>query len=186
MRVLYVSYDGALDPLGRSQVVPYLEGLAALGFRHDLVTFEKPGRMVGVEDRAAMRSRLERSGITWHPLPYTKRPPVLSTARDLFLGIRHSRDLMRRDSFDLIHARSYPAALIAREVGRAAGVPYIFDIRGLYPEERVDGGLWRAGGPLYRIAKRVEGALYRDAAAVVTLTEASLPWIRGILGRVGS
>ena len=41
MNALYVSYDGALDPLGRSQVVPYLEGLAARGWRFDLVTFEE-------------------------------------------------------------------------------------------------------------------------------------------------
>ena len=41
---LYLSYDGALDPLGRSQVVPYLEGLSGRGWRFDLVTFEKGER----------------------------------------------------------------------------------------------------------------------------------------------
>lgn len=46
MHALYVSYDGALDPLGRSQVVPYLEGLAARGWSHDLVTFEKDRKSV--------------------------------------------------------------------------------------------------------------------------------------------
>ena len=40
--VLYLSYDGALDPLGQSQVVPYVTGLASLGFRMRLVSFEKP------------------------------------------------------------------------------------------------------------------------------------------------
>ena len=40
--VLYLSYDGALDPLGQSQVVPYVTGLASLGFRMCLVSFEKP------------------------------------------------------------------------------------------------------------------------------------------------
>ena len=33
MNAIYVSYDGALDPLGRSHVVPYLEGLSARGAR---------------------------------------------------------------------------------------------------------------------------------------------------------
>ena len=42
MTVLYLSYDGALDPLGQSQVVPYVIGLASLGFRMRLISFEKP------------------------------------------------------------------------------------------------------------------------------------------------
>ena len=28
-RVLYLSYDGALEPLGQSHILPYLRGLAA-------------------------------------------------------------------------------------------------------------------------------------------------------------
>src|SRR5262245_48131003 len=41
LRVIYVSYDGALDPLGASQVVPYLLGLAERGVAVTLVSFEK-------------------------------------------------------------------------------------------------------------------------------------------------
>jgi len=185
VRVLYLSYDGALDPLGRSQVVPYLEGLSAQGIRHDLITFEKPARAAVAEDVAAMRQRLAAHRIGWHPLPYTKRPPVLATAWDLARGIRLAKRLARDSSYALIHARSYPAAVIARAVGRSLRIPYVFDIRGLYPEERVDGGLWKAGGVVHRVTKRVEADLYRDCAAVVTLTEASLPWISGLLAEVG-
>ncbi len=42
MRGLYVSYDGALDPLGATQVLPYLRGLSSLGVGLDLISFEKP------------------------------------------------------------------------------------------------------------------------------------------------
>ena len=42
--VLYVSYDGVLDPLGSSQVVPYVAGLAGHGFSPTLISFEKPER----------------------------------------------------------------------------------------------------------------------------------------------
>ncbi len=41
MSVLYFSYSGALDPLGSSQVLPYVYGLADLGYRMRLVSFEK-------------------------------------------------------------------------------------------------------------------------------------------------
>ena len=39
--VLYISYDGMTDPLGQSQVLPYLEGLSQQGFRFTLLSFEK-------------------------------------------------------------------------------------------------------------------------------------------------
>jgi glycosyltransferase involved in cell wall biosynthesis len=175
MNALYVSYDGALDPLGRSQVVPYLEGLSARGWGFDLVTFEKEERWRDEGSRRDMEERLAAARIEWSPLRYHKRPPVLSTAADIRAGVRRLRALVRARRPALLHARSYPSAVIARIVGRSERIPYVFDIRGFYAEERVDGGLWRQGGPLYRVTKRVERGLLRDAAAVVTLTRASVP-----------
>ena len=178
MDALYLSYDGALDPLGRSQVVPYLEGLSGQGWRFDLVTFEKEERWRDPDSRRAMEARLAAGGIRWRPLRYHKRPPVVSTARDIAAGIRLVRRLVRERRPALLHARSYPAALVARLVGRSERIPYVFDIRGFYADERVDGGLWRKDGLLYRATKRIERDLLRDAAAVVTLTKASVPVLR--------
>lgn len=178
MDALYLSYDGALDALGRSQVVPYLEGLSGRGWRFDLVTFEKEERWRESDSRRAMEDRLAEAGINWRPLPYHKRPPVVSTARDVAAGVRLVRRLVRERRPVLLHARSYPAALVARLVGRTERIPYVFDIRGFYADERVDGGLWRRDGLLYRATKRIERDLLRDAAAVVTLTQASIPVLR--------
>jgi glycosyltransferase involved in cell wall biosynthesis len=58
----------------------------------------------------------------------------------------------------------------------------LFDIRGFWADERVEGGLWRPNGLLYRVAKRCERRFFADADAVVTLTQASLPQIRAWTG----
>ncbi len=184
--VLYVSYDGALDPLGHSQVVPYVEGLAARGYRFHLLTFEKRWRWGDEAARDAMRERLEASGITWHPLPYHRRPPVAATARDIAVGLGAAGRIHADDPLSLVHARSYPSALIAQRLGRATGVPFVFDMRGFYPEERVDGGLWHEGGPLFQVAKRLERDFLREAAAVVTLTDASVPILEDEMRAAGS
>ena len=42
--VLYISYDGMTDPLGQSQVLPYLIGLSKSGYSFDLISFEKKER----------------------------------------------------------------------------------------------------------------------------------------------
>ena len=38
--VLYISYDGMTDPLGQSQVLPYLSGLSKEGYSFHLISFE--------------------------------------------------------------------------------------------------------------------------------------------------
>jgi glycosyltransferase involved in cell wall biosynthesis len=186
MEVLYVSYDGALDPLGQSQVLPYIEGLSGRGYRFSLLTFEKPERFADAPARRALEERLARSGVRWHPLPYTKRPPLLSTAFDLARGAREARRIASERGLRLVHARSYPSSLIAQSVARRQGIPWIFDMRGFYPEERTDGGLWRENGAVYKVAKRLEAGFLRDAGAVVTLTEASLPPLRALMRDVGA
>jgi glycosyltransferase involved in cell wall biosynthesis len=171
-RVLYISYDGMGEPLGQGQVLAYLEPLAA-EFQITLISFEKPGG-----DREGLEARMRRAGIDWRPLPYHDSVPVLSTLRDIVRGVRLARRAGHRSNPDLVHVRSYVAGCIALLAG--ARPPLIFDIRGFWADERVEGGMWRRGGMLDRLVRLVERALLRRASAVVTLTEASVPHLRGL------
>jgi glycosyltransferase involved in cell wall biosynthesis len=175
--VIYISYDGASEPLGRSQVVSYLRLLADTT-KITLVSFEKPG---GADDPETARL-LAEAGIQWRPLPYHRRPPVLSTLWDVAEGVRAMRAELRRSPADIVHVRSYVPALIAVLSGRRRRWALLFDIRGFWVDERVDGGLWKRGGLLHRVGKRCERWFFREADAVVTLTRASVPQIRRWLG----
>jgi glycosyltransferase involved in cell wall biosynthesis len=177
-QVIYVSYDGAAEPLGQSQVVAYLEKLAAES-DIELVSFEKPG-----DDRDPIRARLTAAGVGWHPLDYHGSPPVASTALDVRRGTRRIRELASRvDGPLILHARSYVPALMASRAKLGDRARLLFDIRGFWPDEKVEAGAWRSGGLLHRLAKRYEGRFFGEADAVVTLTEASLPQIREWMGR---
>jgi len=169
--VLYISYDGAAEALGQSQVVAYLEHLARER-EITLVSFEKPGA-----DREAMARRLAAAGIRWRPLSYHRRPPVLSTAWDVLAGARAVRS---EPAPELIHARSDVPALIALAAGRPGKL--LFDTRGFWADERVDLGIFRRSGLLYRLARRWERRFYSEADAVVVLTEAAVPQVRRWLG----
>src|SRR5215467_13402688 len=79
-RVLYITYDGLTDPLGRSQVLPYLTGLAERGHRITVLSCEKPDRMD--RDADQIRELCDNAGIAWSPLTYHKNPPILSSAFD--------------------------------------------------------------------------------------------------------
>jgi glycosyltransferase involved in cell wall biosynthesis len=186
VNVLYLSYDGLLDPLGHSQILPYLEGLSVLGHRFDVLTFEKPVRWDNLVERQRVQRRVSDAGIRWHPRRYHKRFSLGATVYDLASALFLSNRVVRSRRPDFLHARSYPPAVVARAVAKRARLPYLFDMRGLYPEERVEGDLWPADGTLFRVTKHVERLLLRDAAGVVTLTEASVPVIQGLMDRAGS
>ena len=175
--ILYISYDGMLEPLGQSQVVAYLEKLAP-GRRIHLISFEKPRDWADEARQKAMRGRLERAGIAWHPLRYHKSPSAPATAYDIAVGAALAVRLVRRHRLGIVHARSYVPALMALAAKRASGAAFLFDMRGLWADERIDGGLWPRNGGLYRAAKALERKFLLAADHVVTLTHASEREIR--------
>ena len=52
MNVLFISYDGMTDPLGQSQVIPYLQGLSKAGYDIFLLSCEK--KQVFDQNKAAI------------------------------------------------------------------------------------------------------------------------------------
>jgi glycosyltransferase involved in cell wall biosynthesis len=170
--ILYVSYDGMLEPLGQSQVLAYLERLSER-YAVTLLSFEKKADLADSGRLEAVRRRIERAGIEWKRLRYHKAPSAPATAFDIAAGTVAALRLARRRRAMIVHARSYIAALIGLAVKRATGARLLFDMRGLWADERIDAGWWPRGGGLYRIAKRIERRLLRGADHVVTLTHAA-------------
>jgi glycosyltransferase involved in cell wall biosynthesis len=175
--ILYISYDGMLEPLGQSQVLTYLERLSS-GREIHLLSFEKAADWSDRERRQVIERRTAASGIHWHPLRYHKSPSAAATAYDVSVGIVRAISLVFRHRLSVVHARSYVPSLIALAVKRATGAKFLFDMRGFWANERVDGGLWPENGFLYRTAKRFEARFLRAANYVVTLTHASQSEIR--------
>ena len=173
MSVLYISYDGMLEPLGQSQVLAYLERLAA-NRRIHLISFEKASDWVDAERRARIAARIRAAGIVWHPRRYHKRFSVLATAYDIAIGTLTALWLRLRHGLRVLHSRSDVATLMAWVVARTTGARLIFDMRGFWAEERVDGGLWPRGGRLYRTARWFERRFLTSADRVISLTQAAV------------
>ena len=187
-RVLFISYNGMLDPLGQTQVIPYLRELAQRGVQFTLLSFERAAAFVGegVRKREELRRELREQGIEWHSLRYHQRPSVPATMYDVIAGIRKGKSLIKRNRIGLVHARSHIPATIALALKRRLGTKMIFDLRGLMAEEYVDAEHWREGSIPYRITKAAERRIFEETDAVVTLTERIWPIIRewqGLRGR---
>ena len=170
---LFVSYDGMLEPLGQSQVIAYQE-LLAEHFDVHLLSFEKSADWSRTGLRSHIAERLSRAGIHWHPRRYHKRPSAIATAFDIVVGIATGWMLVSRNGIRLLHARSYVAAVICLVLKRLTGAKFLFDMRGFWADERVDGGLWSKNGRLFRVSKWFERHFLLHADAVISLTHAAV------------
>lgn len=169
MRVLFVSYDGVLEPLGQSQVLPYVLGLTRYGVCMHLLSFEKATDLNLTVVRQ-LRARLEAAGVGWTLLRYHKRLTLLAAAFDVFHGVLKGAAVVSREGVGLVHARSYVGAVIALLLKGWFGVRFLFDMREFWVDGKVEGGSWRRGGLLYRLGKRWERRFLREADAIVSLT----------------
>jgi glycosyltransferase involved in cell wall biosynthesis len=179
-RVLYISYNGMLDALGQSQVIPYLKELSRARVQFTLLSFERQKAFspAGIKICAALHRELAAIGIDWHRLRYHQTPSLPATAYDVWAGIRYGNRLVRDKRIEMVHARSHIPAAIALRLKQRWGVKMIFDVRGLMAEEYADAGHWDKGSLPYRITKKVEGRALAAADGVVTLTEKIWPLMK--------
>jgi glycosyltransferase involved in cell wall biosynthesis len=172
MKALYLSYFGLREPLVQTQVLPYLKELAADGVAVSLLTFEPAlRRSFSASERQRWKETLEGDGIRWRALAYHKRPTLPATLYDIAVGAFTVVSMLLREKIDVLHARGHVPAAMALAAKRLAGGRLLFDIRGFMPEEYTDGGMWPAGGFLYRLTKAVERRLLAGSDGFVVLTE---------------
>lgn len=172
-KVLYISYDGMLEPLGQSQVLAYLKQLSS---DHSiwLISYEKRGDWQDRDRVQALQQEVRGAGIHWHPLRYHKRPSALATAWDILVGIVVGTYVLLRSRASVVHARSYVAAVMALAIKQLTGAKFVFDMRGFWADERLDGGIWAPRSRMYRIAKYLERRFLLRADHVVSLTHAGV------------
>jgi glycosyltransferase involved in cell wall biosynthesis len=174
-KALYLCYFGLREPLVQTQVLPYLREIQKGGTKISLLTFEPdPGANWTAGQIADEKRRLAGEGVEWDFLTYHKRPSVPATLFDILRGALYTWNRLRRERIGVLHARLHvPAvmAALARNFSFRARPRLLFDIRGFFPEEYVDAGLWKKNGLLYRTVKRAERWLIRESDAFVVLTE---------------
>lgn len=168
---LYICYFGVREPLVQTQVIPYLREIIKGGTDVHLLTFEPTELDADVVE--AETRELAAAGITWHRRRYHKWPSVPATSYDIVMGALAVRALTAKYKYDVLHCRIHVPMLmaaIARKLMRHKP-KLLFDIRGFFPEEYTDAGVWPEGGWLYRGAKSVERWLMRESDGFVVLTK---------------
>lgn len=173
LKVLYTSYDGTLEPLGKSQIIPYLKELSKYNIKYILLSYEKKSYLKKKEDINELKKFLKSNNIKWKGLRYHKSPTLPATLFDISIGILYGIWCILFEKIKIVHSRSYVTALIALFLKKIFNVKFIFDMRGLWVDERVDGNLWKKESKLYKIGKIFEKFYLLNADEIVTLTQKS-------------
>src|SRR5262249_52213960 len=151
----YLSHTGMTEPLGQSQVLPYLRGLARAGWRIHLVAFEPAAATDDEVDR--MRAALASDGIGYSPERRSASHAPAVKALESARALARLAALAARLRPRIVHARSYLPAAVAHALATPVpGLRFIFDCRGLLWDEYVDGGYWSRTSLRYRALKRLE------------------------------
>lgn len=173
--ILFISYDGMTDPLGQSQVIPYLAGLTKYGYRFTILSCEKPERYNSHKD--SVENLLKPYPIKWVAIAYHKNPPVFSSIYDVFILKKTAKKLHAKENFDMVHTRPGVPALIGLWMKKKLGVKFLNDIREFYADSRVDGGMWDTKIIFYKIIfnffKKKEAQAVAQSDGIVCLTYAA-------------
>lgn len=173
MNLLYISYDGLTDPLGQSQIIPYVTGLKKHNFNYSILSFEKRSRfkLKGKE----ISDFLLKHSIPWFPEHYTKYPPVISTIYDVLKMRKCIKKTFADAPFEVLHCRSYISMFAAFPLARKLNVKIVFDMRGFWVDERIEGKIWNKKNPifnfLYHFLKKKEKKWLMESDLVISLTE---------------
>lgn len=146
-KILFISYDGLTDPLGQSQIIPYLAGLTRYNYEFTILSCDKP--LLFKKNKEYVEKLIAPYPIKWVSVPYHKDPPVFSSMFDLYLLKKRAKELHFKENFDMVHTRPGVPTLVAVWLKKKYGIKFLNDVRGFWADERVDGGMWNLKNPVF-------------------------------------
>lgn len=147
-KILFISYDGLTDPLGQSQIIPYLAGLTNYGYQFTILSCDKPS--LYKKNKEYVMKLIAPYSIKWVSIPYHKKPPVLSSVYDIYQLKKTTKSLHKKEKFDMVHTRPGVPTLVALWLKKKYHIKFLNDVRGFWADERVDGGMWDLKNPLFK------------------------------------
>jgi len=158
-------------------VLAVSERLQSIGWECTILSLEPQPADGDASDR--IQARAAAGGVRWQHRPYRRgRAGVVQNVLSMTAMLRGVRERT-----DLFHCRSYFSAFFPGVADIFGGLPYVFDTRGNWVDEKIEAGRWFQDAGSRAIARRVEQELYCRASGVVSLTELAAQDVRN--GRFG-
>ncbi|MDC1013675.1 hypothetical protein OAQ51_04590, partial [Gammaproteobacteria bacterium] len=155
---LYLSLDGIMEPLGRSQVLKYLEKLSK-NYRINLLTFEKDADLQNSDLLREVLDQCNKHNICWHKVRYRSGLRGFGQLFNIFNLLVMPVYIMARKKVSLVHIRSYMPGIVIPILSVFFKFKLIFDIRGFWADEKHDRLNWSKTSSKYKFFKYLENYL---------------------------
>lgn len=178
-KVLFISTDGIMEPLGESQVLSYLNHLSS-SFLFTLISAEKQNDLKNQKKFNQFKNLNNNNEIEWKPIQFQpashRTKKILNFFRFSFIIFITSF----KEKYSFFHLRSLLSGLLALPTIFLLRKKFIFDIRGFWIDERVDRSNLSKNSFTYKFFKFVESFLLRRADAIICLTHESKTLLSGM------
>ena len=169
---LFISYDGLSDPLGQSQILPYLKLISNFNHKLFVVTNEKKEKIKS--HKKNIKKFLELNNITWKNLIYSKNNNKLYRLFDLIKMFFYYVYLINIYKINIVHIRGFLPAIPILYLSYFMKFKIIYDSRGLWVDERIDNGSIRMENIfhkiIYKILKKIETKIFYKSDSIIVLT----------------
>lgn len=167
MRLLFISFWSAGEPLTSSTILPYLRIMAADPVMEKVVfvSYERGAvtKLEGLE---------ELPGVEHHPIITRYRSIDPLSKLDQFTGrVNELVHLAKHHRIDMIDAKGSIAGGLAHLVSRRTGVPFVVESFEPHSDYMVDCGVWSKHGVSFRLTRWLERMQKHHARVIVTVTD---------------
>ena len=173
---LFISYDGLSDPLGQSQILPYILSLSKNSKKIHIISFEKKNRLRKYQK--IIENKFKNTSIKWHRYSFTSKFGKLGKLYDLLKIILMTIYVILRFKIKIIHGRGLIPSfigLIFKKLFFFQKINLLFDCRGLWADERIDNGILKIDKfidkMIYKILKIIERFCLLNSNHIVFLTQ---------------
>lgn len=178
IKCLYLTRNGLLEPLGQSQVLPYLRGLSK-HYSFTLITYEKDRDFLDKNRMLKIKKECDSCGIDWLPQRFNGRfENQIGALICVFHMVRIILSISKVKDIKLIHTRSYIPALAALIIKKIKKTPFIFDMRALWPEELITAKRIKRSSIMHRLIVYIERLCIKYSDSTISLTYASANYLK--------
>lgn len=131
-KVLYLTYDGINDPLGKSQITPYLSLIKKKTEKLILISFEKEKKKPFIFDEKIEHIMLKFTS------NLGKFGKIYDMIKFSFVMIK----VLSKNKVNVVHARSHIPAYFAFFFKFFFNYKFYFDFRGLWIDEKIESRNW--------------------------------------------
>ena len=172
--ILFISYDGLLDPLGRSQILPYIVGLSEKGYKFCVLSYEKNNHKY--QEILDLKKFLKYKNIKWYKLNFIKGR--YQGINRIIKGAICVNFICLTRNIKLIHLRAIIPGIIY--LFSFTNKKFIYDIRS-FSGQWVDSRAIKKNSIVEKIIKSFEKFLINNSSGLVILDFSGAKFLKTIL-----